>query len=235
MFEGALIFGAFVAGLLMFLAPCTLPIVPAYLAFIAGGGGRVMRNALAFVIGFSIVFILLGLFAGFIGSFIGPYRSLIAQGAGLILLLFGLTMLGVRIPFLSNERHLSASSYVVGRVETSFLIGVLFALGWSPCVGPILGTILLLASQSATALQGALLLGIFSLGLGIPFLLTAYFIESAGAAFTKLGRFSSGLTYFGGITLVLLGVLMLSGKMGHFVSWGLSYFDAFYTALLPYM
>lgn len=235
MFELALIPGALLAGFLMFLAPCTLPIVPGYLAFIAGGQDKIMRNAIAFVLGFSVVFILLGAFAGFLGALVGPWRTLIAQLAGLLLILFGLTMFGVRVPFLSGERHIAVSSLVVGRILSSFAIGMLFALGWSPCVGPILGTILLLASQSATSLQGALLLGIFSLGLAIPFLLTAYFINSAGNIFNRIGHFTTAFTYFGGVMLIAVGLLMLSGKMGLFVSWGLSFFNTFYHALLPYM
>lgn len=235
MFELALIPGAFMAGIFMFLAPCTLPIVPGYLAFIAGGSGKIMRNALAFVLGFSIVFILLGAFAGFFGMLIGPYRSLLAQLAGFIFILFGLTILGVRIPILSSERHVAVSSFALGRAGSSFVIGTLFALGWSPCIGPILGTILLLASQSATALTGALLLGIFSLGLGIPFLLTAYFINYAGRVFSKLGYLTNAFSYFGGLVLIGIGLLMLTEQMGVFVNWGLSVFESFYDLLLPYM
>ncbi|MEK7613244.1 MAG: cytochrome c biogenesis protein CcdA [Patescibacteria group bacterium] len=235
MFEVALIPGAFIAGILMFLAPCTLPIVPGYLAFIAGGTDKIMRNALAFVLGFSIVFILLGAFAGFFGILLGPYRELLSQLAGLVLIVFGLTMLGVRIPFLSVERHVAASAFAVGRVESSFVIGTLFAIGWSPCIGPILGTILLLASQSTTALQGALLLCIFSLGLGIPFLLTAYFIDFAGAAFTRIGGMTRILTYVGAALLIVAGLLMLLQQMGYFVSWSLLFFDAFYDVLMSYM
>ncbi|MES2203408.1 MAG: cytochrome c biogenesis protein CcdA, partial [Patescibacteria group bacterium] len=230
-----LMVGAFVAGLAMFLAPCTLPIVPGYLAFIAGGRGKVMRNAIAFVLGFSAVFIVLGLFAGEAGALLGGWKTYIAQGAGLLLIVFGLTMLGVRIPLLSHERHAGLPRLAVGHMWGSVLIGALFALGWSPCIGPILGTVLLLASQSATALQGALLLALFSAGLGLPFLLTAYFIDAAGGLFARLGSFTVAFNYVGAVLLIGTGALMLTNQMGVFVAWGLSHFGTFYNALLPYM
>src|SRR3989344_1066732 len=145
--------GAFVAGMLMFLAPCTLPVVPGYLAFIAGiplsalsnpaakrSARRVVfKNALAFVLGFSIVFILLGASAGLIGIFIGPWRYVLAKFGGVVLVFFGLTMLGIlRLPILSGERHMRLPSFLkLGHLSSSALIGVLFALGWSPCIGPI--------------------------------------------------------------------------------------------------
>ncbi len=235
MFDLTLIPAAFIAGVLMFLAPCTLPIVPGYLVFIAGAGGRVVRNAFSFVFGFSTVFILFGLFAGLLGSYLGPYREFLAQLAGLVLLLFGLTMLGLRIPILSNERHLSISKVAMGKPWSSFLIGALFALGWSPCIGPILGTVLLLASQSSTALMGAMLLGVFSLGLGIPFILTAFFINSATGFLNRLSALTSAFTWFGALTLILTGALMLTGYMAVFVAWALSFFDGFYNSLLPFM
>src|SRR3989344_9550896 len=148
--------GAFVAGVLMFLAPCTLPIVPGYLAFIAGGSERkrVVGNAVMFVLGFSLVFILLGVFAGALGGLLGPWKFYLGRAAGVVLILFGLTMLGFwRVPLLSSDRHLDISIFryfKIGSPQSSFFIGALFALGWSPCIGPILGTILLVASVEAT-------------------------------------------------------------------------------------
>lgn len=194
-----------------------------------------MRNAFAFVLGFTVVFVLLGLFAGFFGMILGPYRSVISQIAGFIFILFGLTMFGVRIPFLSVERHVAVSSFSVGKFWSSFGIGALFALGWSPCIGPILGTVLLLASQSTTIVQGALLLLVFALGLGIPFLVTAYFIDKIGGLFARLSSITHYFTYLGAATLILFGVLMLFNQMGALVEWGLSFFDNFYQMILPYM
>ncbi|MDE1925448.1 MAG: sulfite exporter TauE/SafE family protein [Patescibacteria group bacterium] len=238
---------AFLAGVLMFLAPCTLPIVPGYLAFIAGvpetavaargARKRIIWNALAFVVGFSVVFILLGTFAGVLGSIVGPWRDLLGRLGGLILIVFGLTMLGlVRIPALSSSASIRIPHFVVlGRWESSLLIGTLFAFGWSPCIGPILGTILLYASTSATGAQGALLLGIFSAGLGLPFLLTAFFLQKASMVLGRLSLFVKILSIAGGAGLLVTGALMLAGDMGLITSWGLSFFDALYRPLLMHM
>ncbi len=229
---------AFLAGVLMFLAPCTLPIVPGYLAFIGGGEGRVLRNAFAFVVGFSIIFILLGMFAGGIGALLGPWRTALARAAGILVVLFGLTMLGVvRSTVLGQERRFRLPHFLaLGRPESSLLIGALFALGWSPCIGPILGSVLLFASTSATALQGAVLLGIFSLGLALPFLLTALCIKKASSFFARFGTLTRALSTVGGLVLVALGVLMLLGSMGALISWGYGLFDFLgYSRLLNYL
>ena len=241
-----LLAGAFVAGFLMFLAPCTLPIVPGYLAFIAGvpqgqagsARRRIFINALAFVVGFSAVFIVLGSFAAAIGALLGPWRPLIARAAGLVIMLFGLTMLGTfNIPLLSGERRIRLPKWLsLGHPHSSFLIGALFALGWSPCIGPILGTILFLASATATAFQGALLLGVFSLGLALPFLACAWLIGRAEGVVARAGPLSKALSAVGGIVLVLLGALMLTGTMGTLVAWGLDLFGgAGYDRLLNYL
>ncbi len=241
-----LIPAAFFAGLLMFLAPCTLPIVPAYLAFISGSAAsgnekynrlRVLYNAIAFVLGFSIVFILLGTFAAAIGSFLGPWRDALARAAGAIIIIFGLTMLGiVRIPALSGEKRMAIPHFLtIGKAHSSALIGALFALGWSPCIGPILGTLLLFASTSATAPQGALLLAVFSIGLGLPFIATALLLERAGAAFVHYSKFVSVLSLCGGVILLFLGALMLLGDMSLLVTWGFGALQGPYGALLQYM
>jgi cytochrome c-type biogenesis protein len=240
-----LIPAAFVAGLLMFLAPCTLPIVPGYLAFISGNPTgdlntkrrRVLFNAIAFVLGFSIIFIFLGTFAATLGSFLGPWRDTLGRVAGAFIILFGLTMLGVvRIPVLSQEKRMAIPHFLtIGKVQSSALIGALFALGWSPCIGPILGTILLLASGSATAVQGAVLLGVFSVGLGLPFIITALMLERASAAFNRFGRLTQVFSIAGGILLVCIGILMLLGDMGLLVQWGFGFLNAPYSKLLQYM
>lgn len=231
---------AFVAGVLMFLAPCTLPIVPGYLAFIAGvpeqeikktgfteARRRVLYNALWFCIGFSLIFIALGLSAASIGGLLGPWRPLISRAAGLVIALFGLTMLGVvKIPVLMSERRIRTPHFVVvGRPESSFLIGILFALGWTPCIGPILGTVLLFASSSTTAFQGAALLLIFSLGLALPFMLTAFLIGSAGKWFAKMQGSIELLSKVAGGMLVVFGVYMALGYMDFFTQWATSVFS----------
>lgn len=243
--ELVLIPAAFLAGVLMFLAPCTLPIVPGYLAFIAGvapgeekrSRGRVVRNALWFVVGFSVVFVLLGTFAGLIGAAVAPWREVIARAAGVIIILFGLTMLGVlKLPLLMAERHVRIPSFLkIGRPESSTLIGILFALGWSPCIGPILGTILFVAS-STNPVAGAVLLTVFSFGLGLPFILSAIFIDKLGDLFARWGRLTQILSYTGGVILILIGILMLLGDMGLLVTWGFDTFDAAgYQNLLKYL
>ncbi len=233
-----LIFGAFAAGILMFLAPCTLPIVPGYLAFIAGERKRVMRNALAFVLGFSVVFIVLGASAGLFGIIVGPWRYALGQLGGALIILFGLTMLGLlRIPFLSGERHIKLPKYItVGNPSSSLLIGVLFALGWSPCIGPILGTILFFASSSATALSGALLLTVFSAGLALPFILTALLLSHAQSIVVHAGKVSRVLSVVGGIFLILIGTAMLLGMQGQLVAWAYGALDVVgYDRLLNYL
>ncbi len=224
----------------MFLAPCTLPLVPAYLAFIAGGGkerGAILKNAVAYVFGFSIIFILLGMFAGSLGALLGPWKSLLGQIAGGIIMLFGVTMLGIfKIPLLTTERHIRLPKFLVlGHPQSSFLIGVLFALGWSPCIGPILGTVLLFASTSATALQGAILLAVFSFGLGLPFLLTALLVREAGDTFAKFALIARALSIVGGLILLFLGFLMLTNQMGLLLVWGEAFLEGPYNLLLQYM
>ncbi|HVV39406.1 MAG TPA: cytochrome c biogenesis protein CcdA [Candidatus Paceibacterota bacterium] len=240
---------AFLAGVLMFLAPCTLPIVPGYLAFISGSvasgneqikkrRNNVVRNAIFFVIGFSFVFMLLGTFAGFFGMFLAPWKDFLGRLAGLVIIIFGLTMLGLlRLPGLGGEHHFRMPKFLaVGHPQSSFLIGALFALGWSPCIGPILGTVLIFASTSSTAFAGALLLAAFSFGLGLPFILTAVFLESLHASFAKWGTLVTALSYIGGTVLVALGVLMLFGDMGLLITWGYKFFDFIgYGRLLNYL
>ena len=230
--------GAFVAGLVMFLAPCTLPIVPGYLAFIGGQQRAVFRNALMFVLGFSSLFVLVGASAGLFGFVLGPWRALLVQAGGAVFILFGLTMLGlVRIPFLSGERHVAMPAFLrVGQASSSFLMGGIFALGWSPCIGPILGSILFAASASATALTGATLLFIFSMGIGVPFLLTALMLERAQPFFARIGWVSQLLSMLGGAFLVLMGVLMLMGQTGLLVAWGFEALNFIeYDRLLKYL
>ena len=144
-----------------------------------------------------------------------------SRAAGAVLILFGLTMLGVvRVGALSSEKRIRTPNVIViGRPESSFLMGMLFALGWTPCIGPILGTVLLFASTSATQMQGALLLAVFSVGLGIPFLLTALLISQAGAWFAKMQGAVELLSKIAGVILVVFGTFMLFGYMDLMASW----------------
>lgn len=225
-----LIIPSFFAGLLTFLAPCTLPLVPGYLAFISGAGtreereknrGKIFWNGVAFIIGFSLVFIILGTIAGLIGSAFAPYQVWLSRVAGISIIVFGLFMIGIlKIPILNQEQRLKAPSiFKRGNLAGSFLFGSTFSLGWTPCVGPILGSILLLASTGATALEGALLLATFSLGLAVPFLFIAFSISRAEKYLEKISKYLNMVSVVGGIFLVMLGTLVLTGNMSIFLSW----------------
>ncbi len=251
MFEVPLFVGAFVAGVLMFLAPCTLPIVPGYLAFIAGiplqalkdprerrhARDVVMYNAIAFSLGFSAIFIALGASAGLLGAFLGEWRLILSQAGGAVIILFGLTMLGaLPLSFVMRERRMRLPAFLtLGRVSSSALIGALFALGWSPCIGPLLGTVLLLASGAATFWYGAALLAVFSLGLAIPFILCALLINEATAFLVKISGLVRALSLVGGLGLVITGFLMLTGQLSLFIASGYSiFYQSSWSALLNY-
>lgn len=251
--EFPLFIAAFIAGLLTFLAPCTLPLVPAYLGFISGvvpeelndseklkkARLKIFANGLFFMLGFSAVFILMGTIVGFVGAFfLAPYRLWLGRIGGVFVILFGLFMLNViRIPFLLGEKRISAPSFLErGKPRTSFVLGSAFAFGWTPCVGPILGSILLLASTSTTALQGALLLGIFSLGLAVPFLLVAALWGSSLRVISKFSGLLNGISIVGGIFLIALGVLLLTDNIPLLISWGYRLFRFIeYERLLEYL
>lgn len=231
----SLIIPSFIAGVLTFLAPCTLPIVPGYLGFISGSSledlkdpdkakqarWKIFLNGFFFMLGFSAVFIILGTLVGFIAaSFLAPYRLWLGRIGGVFVIIFGLFMLNVlKIPFLNQEKQLKAPAlFKRGRPINSFVLGSAFAFGWTPCVGPILGSILLLASTSTTALQGGLLLTVFSAGLAIPFLLIAIGIGSASRYVQNISKYLNVISIIGGIFLIVLGVLLVSGNIGLLIS-----------------
>jgi len=229
MIEATLIIPAFVAGLLTFLAPCTLPLVPAYLSFISGSATdstpsrkRVLMNGLFFVMGFSIVFILLGSLAGVLGGLFFEARIWVARIGGVFVILFGLMMLNIlRIPTLMSEKRIHiASPFERGTPLNSGIMGIVFGAGWTPCVGPVLGSVLLLAGTRATALGGALLLAVFSLGLAVPFLLAALGLSRAERTIARFDRFLHISSLIGGIFLIVLGVLLLTDNMNLLVSYG---------------
>ncbi|MBI4193347.1 MAG: sulfite exporter TauE/SafE family protein [Candidatus Colwellbacteria bacterium] len=249
----SLVIPAFIAGILTFLAPCTLPLVPAYLGFIsgtsiddledparsAGARWRIFLNGLFFVIGFSMVFIVLGTLVGLVGSTVlAPYRLWLSRIGGVFVIIFGLFMLNVvKIPFLTAERTITVPPiFERGRPLNSLILGSAFAFGWTPCVGPILGSILLLASTSTTALQGGLLLTVFSAGLAVPFLLTAVAVGHASRYIANLSRFLNVVSVVGGIFLIGLGLLLLTGNVGLLISWGYRLLEFVnYDALLNYL
>jgi cytochrome c-type biogenesis protein len=235
------IISAFVAGLLMFLAPCTLPLLPAYLAFISGvkesdlnnqssaesAVKKIRLNSLAFVLGFSLIFISFGMAAGLFGTFIGPFRNILTQIGGIFIILFGLMTIGFfHFPILKSTFKISLpKTFYSGQPLSAGLIGAIFALGWTPCVGPILASILLLASTTTTVFTGGLMLAIFSLGLAIPFLLTAFLYSRANKFITKYSYISKWINIVGGIFLIFIGVLLLSDNFGLMVAFGYKFFN----------
>ena len=182
---GATLFSAFVGGVLSFLSPCVLPLVPSYLGFLTGMTAeemqadrrRVFVHALWFVAGFSVIFVVLGATASALGSLLQQYQTWIARIGGVILILFGLYLLGVIRPaFLMRERRLQLADKPIGDLGSAF-VGVAFGAAWTPCIGPILGAILTLAAAQASVAQGTFLLFVYALGLAIPFLLTALALD----------------------------------------------------------
>ncbi|MFQ5540841.1 MAG: cytochrome c biogenesis CcdA family protein [Candidatus Paceibacteria bacterium] len=252
MIETGLIISAFIAGVLMFLAPCTLPLLPAYLGFISGASledlkdpekakgvkRKIFLNGVFFVLGFSLIFIFFGTLAGFLGQGLAPFRVWFGRIGGALVILFGLFMLGVfRLPALQMDARLKLPSFLkVGRPSSSFVIGSAFAFGWTPCVGPILASILLLASTSSTALQGAFLLAVFSLGLAIPFITVAALISSATGWIEKSAKYLNVVSIIGGIFLIGLGVLLITDNFGLTIQYGYQLFEFIeYDRLLDYL
>ena len=219
---------ALFGGILTFLAPCTLPLIPGYIAFIGGGTSlsgelrrRMFLNAVLFVVGFSLVFILYGVASGALGKFITLYRKEIAQAGGVIIVILGLFTLDIFS--LPNLRFGGSwrlpKSIGAGSRSGAFLLGFLFALGWSPCLGPILGTILVLAGTTGTALSGGLLLGVYSLGLALPFLFIAYFYGTALSYLPRLARYLPMVQKLGGVVIILIGLLLVVGQFGILNTW----------------
>lgn len=252
----AFIISAFVAGVLTFLAPCTLPLVPAYLGFISGVSStdladptkvravrkKVFLNGLLFVVGFSAVFIFFGTLIGIGGIAFAKYRPILQQASGVLVIFFALYLLGVfrRLPFLDfldSEKHFPLAHFLKpGKPGSALLFGAAFALGWTPCVGPILGAILTLAATSTTVWQGAGLLAVFSAGLGIPFLLIAGGISSATRYLAKMQKILPWISVIGGIFLFFLGILIVSNNFSVWVSFFYRYLNAFnYEKLLDYL
>lgn len=215
---------AFVAGLLMFLAPCTLPLVPGYLAFIGGSAHAERRrlsiflNGLWYVIGFSVVFVFLGSIFGFFGATLRlDQREILSRIGGVFIVFFGLFLIGGSqwklFRFLNGEKTIHFKHLQPGKPLSSFLFGATFAVGWTPCVGPILASILFLASTAGTAWEGALLLTIFAAGMGIPFLLLAATVDLAAARLKTLNRYLPIIQKIGGLLLIILGVLMATDSI----------------------
>ncbi len=215
---------AFGAGLLSFLSPCVLPLVPVYLASLYGPeifepkAKRfrlpVFLHSLSFVIGFSVVFTLFGVGAGLVGFALSSHLVVIRQIAGSLLIVFGLFLLvALKVPWLNFERRLAPSQGVTIGYLRSFLTGSIFSVAWTPCIGPILGGILALAMGSETAWQGACLLATYSLGLGLPFLAVGAAFDSITPLLKRIHRYSAVIYIVSGVLLIAVGILILANKL----------------------
>jgi cytochrome c-type biogenesis protein len=228
---------ALIAGVLSFLSPCVLPIVPPYLAYMGGismgemtgeGGQRrrVILPALFFVLGLSTIFLLLGFTASAFGSFVLQNQLLLARISGVVIIIFGLHFLGLfRIAILDRELRLDAGERG-GSAAGAYVLGLAFAFGWTPCIGPQLGAILSLAAQEGSTQRGTLLLGVYALGLGLPFLLAAIFVERSMALMSRLKRHMRLIERLMGGLLLIVGLALVTGAFTDFSYWMLETFNA---------
>lgn len=208
---------SFLEGIVTFLSPCLLPMLPIYVSYFAGGGqrstGKTLRCALGFVVGFTAVFTAMGALAGSIGSLLVRYQRIVNLVSGIIVIVFGLNYLGL---FRWNLFH--GGSRVLDAQDMTFfsaaLFGIIFSLGWTPCVGAFLGSALALATQQGHVLEGTLMLFAYSLGLGIPFLLSAVLIDALKGAFDWVKRHYQIINLLSGGFLILIGILMATGMLG---------------------
>ena len=213
-------FVAFLEGMITFISPCLLPMLPIYISYFAGGGSRTGRktitNALGFILGFTTVFVALGALAGTVGSFLTSHQTAVNVICGLIVIFFGLNVLGVFKLNLFRGSSASVNTQNMG-FFSSVLFGFIFSLGWTPCVGAFLGSALVLASQQGHVMEGMLMLLLYSLGLGIPFLISAVLIDRLKEAFNFIKRHYTVINRISGIFLILIGILMATGTMNMFL------------------
>jgi len=211
---------AFLAGLISFLSPCVLPLVPSYLGVIGGARAPILRAG-GFILGFGVVFIALGATASALGSLLAPHKILLGRIAGVLIVFFGLSMLGAfRLGFMMRDTRGLASADKYGPVA----LGAAFAFGWSPCLGPVLGSILGLAASSASLGSGVGLLAVYTLGLAVPFLLAALLWERLGLR--RLNRYTPVFEKVGGAVLVIVGLLMASGEFTRLAGYAYALFPS---------
>lgn len=212
---------AFLEGVITFVSPCLLPMLPIYISYFAGGGerstGKTLKGALGFVFGFTVVFVALGALAGTVGSFLREYQTAVNVVSGLIVILFGLNFLGVFKLNLFRGSRYSVNTDNVG-FFSAVLFGMIFSVGWTPCVGAFLGSALMLASQQAHVIEGMLMLLAYSLGLGIPFILSAVLIDYLKTAFNWIKKNYRVINVVSGGLLVLIGILMATGTLGRLLN-----------------
>ena len=219
---------AFTAGLLSFFSPCVLPMVPAYLANLAGitaidtktrtSHMPALFHSLSFVLGFSLIFIIMGASVGFLGTAINVHSTLLRQIAGGVIIAFGIFIIAAfKLPWLNYEKRISPAFGSNPGYFRSTLIGAIFALGWTPCIGPILGAILAMAAWSSqTVGEGALLLTVYSLGLGIPFIAIGLAWGAIMPLWKGINRHLGTISIASGVLLIIVGMLMVTGKLSWF-------------------
>ena len=226
---------ALLAGLASFLSPCVFSLVPVYISYLGGRsagqitmeGGKTNRfdtlfHGLAFVLGFSVVFVTLGIAAGVLGAALAPIRYWLTRVGGIVVILFGIHMTGlIRIPFLDYDLRLFSPLKISTGLLPSFLMGVFFSAGWTPCVGPVLGAILTLALNGGSLAKGALLLATYSLGLGIPFLVAALTIEWFSQLLKRYSKFLHYVEIAMGIVLIIVGIMLFLGTFNQLARFGI--------------
>ncbi|MFW5994379.1 MAG: cytochrome c biogenesis CcdA family protein [Halanaerobiaceae bacterium] len=209
---------AFSAGLLSILSPCILPLIPSYLGILTGSNPKeinskwsLLKPALAFIAGFSIIFILLGLSASWIGQFLLRQQFELARFGGIIIILFGLHTLGAfNLPFININLQSKIPAKITGNLK-AFIFGLVIALAWTPCIGPVLGTILVFAGSSGNLSSGFMMMSAYSIGLSIPFLLAALFLDYWLSKIKQLNPYLPWIKKISGITLILVGILISTG------------------------
>ena len=214
-------FISFLEGIITFISPCLLPMLPIYVTYFAGGGERSSRktltNALGFVLGFTLVFTAMGALAGTLGSFLTAHQTVLNIVSGLIVIVFGLNYLDVLKLHLFRGSGRSMENRDLG-FFSALLFGIVFSLGWTPCVGAFLGSALMLASQQGHVLEGIVMLLLYSLGLGIPFLVSAVLIDQLKSAFDWVKSHYRAINTVCGCLLIVIGVLMATGLIGRFLA-----------------
>lgn len=215
----------FLEGIVSFISPCMLPMLPVYISYFAGQSKdetgkrpKMIFKVIAFVVGFTVVFTALGLFSGTLGKLLSRYQTVVNIVSGIIVILFGLSYLGVfRIPFFKGMNK----GYKITGIASAFLFGAIYSISLTPCVGAFLGSALMLASSAGGALKGAALLLIYSLGLGIPFIFSAVLLEKLSGAFTFIKKHYKIINLVSGIALIVIGILMAFGLLNLILSFSL--------------
>lgn len=216
-------FISFLEGIITFISPCLLPMLPLYMSYFTGSSEisdkkKTFINALAFVLGFTIVFMSMGAFAGSIGGFLREYQTIINVVSGGIVIIFGLSFLGfftLTLPSISKKLTAKMDNL---NIFSSILFGAIFSIGWTPCVGAFLGSALMLASQQGSATTGILMLLCYSLGLGIPFVLSALLLDQLKGTFDFIKKHYKIITTLSGSLLIIIGIAMMTGYMGKLLS-----------------